>query len=134
MTSNKVSVTEDLKACPYQMLDDPQAQAEFMLPRLNDAQRDFIIRAKPTLDRQRIKKRDHVRVWPGVETGEEWPDQFWFGTGEAHFPAGRPPLGNKRCSYFFTFTKAGLLLHEAIKAASPISNGNTLDGAGEGVR
>lgn len=108
---------QDMAREPYQLLDDPQAQAAFMLPRLNEAQREFIARAKPTLGRQRVKKRDHERVWPGIETGEDWPDQFWFGGGQACYPAGRRPDGNKRASFFFRFNAAGLLLRAML--ASP---------------
>jgi hypothetical protein len=103
---------------PFRLLDDPAGQAAFMLPRLNDAQREFITRMKPHTRSQRVSQRDYDRVWPGVETGVDWPWQFWFGGLRAYFPAGRLPLGNKRCSYSFCFSEAGLLVRDALAAGS----------------
>jgi hypothetical protein len=98
------------------LLDDPQGQAQFMLSRLDEAQREFIVRMKPHLRHQRVSKRDHEAVWPGVQTGAEWPDQFWFGGGCAYYPAGRPPIGNRRSRYSFRFNEAGLLIRTALEA------------------
>lgn len=98
----------------HTLLDDPAGQAAFMLPRLDEAQRNLIVSLKPTTASQRVSRRAFDAVWPGVKTGQEWPDQFWFAGGCAHYPAGRPPIGNKRSSYSFHLNEAGLLVREML--------------------
>jgi hypothetical protein len=91
---------------------DAQYEASLMLPRLDAAQREFIMRAKPHKRDQRLSAAD----WNAVECCTElsdWPPyRLWFGGMRAVSGAGQK--GWKRT---FRFNDAGLILRAAIAMA-----------------
>jgi hypothetical protein len=88
---------------------DPFYEASLMLPRLTEAQRDFIMRAKPHRRDQRLTKADWDAVECSVELMDYPPYNIWFGGMRAISGAGR-----KGWTRTFRFNVAGLMLRNAV--------------------
>ena len=104
---------------------DPEYEASLMLPKLSAPQRDFIMRAKPHCNDQRLKKSDWEHVEPSVELQDYPAYRIWF--GGMRVMAGPGIRGWQRT---FRFSPAGLLVRAAI-AMETREGGDAKLGSGE---
>jgi len=90
-------------------------ELQIILDRLDQGQRAFILRMKPTLEDQRITPADWDDIDPCVDVGkDQYPSAYWFGRKCARW---WPDTDGIDLS--FRFNEVGLEVRAALTATVP---------------